>query len=49
MRGYLINAEIFLNVTREEILFDREMGQLNFACIHCSKLKCRTKPTVFTF
>ena len=27
MRGFLINSEIFLNMSGEEILFDREMGQ----------------------
>ena len=37
MRSFLINAEIFLNASGEEILFDREMGQLNFTCIHYSK------------
>jgi len=26
MRGILINAEILLNMSREEILLDREMG-----------------------
>jgi hypothetical protein len=37
MRGFLINAEILLYMSGEEILFDREMGQLNFTCIYCSK------------
>jgi len=39
MRGFLINAEIFFNMRGEEILFDREMGQLNVTCICCSKAK----------
>ena len=37
MGGFFINAEIFLNASGEEILFDREMGQLNATCIGCSK------------
>ena len=35
MRGFLIDVEIFLNMDREEKLFDWEMGQLNFACFRC--------------
>ena len=37
MRGFLVDAEIFVYTSREEILFDREMGQLNGTCIRCSK------------
>ena len=35
MRGFLINVEIFLDTSGEEILLDREMGQLNVTCIRC--------------
>jgi hypothetical protein len=49
MRGFLVNAEIFLYTSGEEILFDREMGQLDFTCICCSKAECKIKPIVFTF
>ena len=37
MRGFLVDTEIFLNKSGEQILFDREMGQLDFPCICCSK------------
>jgi hypothetical protein len=37
MRSFLVDAEIFLNTIGEQILFDREMGQLNGTCTRCSK------------
>ena len=39
MRGFLINAEILLNTSGYEILFDREMGQFDVTCICCSKVE----------
>jgi hypothetical protein len=49
MRGFLVNPEMFLNTSGEEVLFDREMGQLNETCTRCSEAEMKIKLTAITF
>ena len=36
-RGFLTDAEIFLNASGEEVLFNGEMRQLDNTCLHCQQ------------